>query len=274
MLLKKRLKCLLGTGLLSLGLIFAAPMTAAAGAAGSAATGPAAVGPASEEVGGSQENTIREVSEAEIDQYFDHTVLVGDSIMLGMRNYAMRRQDTYLSRIQFLAAGSFSVNHALLPITEKNIQPMYQGMKRPVWESLSMMGAKRVFICLGMNDLNISGLEGTIEKYKTLGARIKERSPEIEIHIISMTYTLAGKGVGKLKNDTIRQYNALLQQMAEENGWGYLDMAAPLSDANGDLAAVYCSDRFVHQTPAAYDVWNQQLRVYARRCLEVTPAVY
>lgn len=215
-----------------------------------------------------EEALLRTVSEEEIDAYFDHTVLVGDSIMLGMRNYAARRADTYLGRIQFLAAGSFSVNHALRPIVGNNIQPLYQGQKRHVWESIAEMGAKRVFILLGMNDMNISGAEGTAQKYKELLERIRESAPEAELHVVSLTYTLAGKGVDRLNNEEIRRYNALLSQMAEENGWGFLDLASPLSDENGDLAPVYCSDNYVHQTNAAYEVWSQSLRNYAKHALE------
>ena len=48
---------------------------------------------------------------------------------------------------------------------------------------------------LGMNDLNITGLEGTCEKYKELIGKIEESSPDAEINIMSMTYVLEGKGV-------------------------------------------------------------------------------
>ena len=37
----------------------------------------------------------REENADEIDAYFDDSVFVGDSIMLGFRNYAMKRQDTF-----------------------------------------------------------------------------------------------------------------------------------------------------------------------------------
>lgn len=265
-------------GLLSLGLSVCASLSAMA----APASGPALEieqqnpenGLEATEAGQAQAQEVlpREVSEEEIDAYFDNTVLIGDSIMVGMRNFAARRADTYLGKLQFLAAGSFSVNHALRPIVGNNIQPLYQGQKRHVWESTALMGAKRVFLLLGMNDMNISGAEGTAQKYKTLLDQIQETTPEAELHVISLTYTLAGKGVNKLNNNEIRRYNALLSQMADENGWGFLDLATPLSDANGDLAAAYCSDNYVHQTNAAYEVWSQCLRAYARNCLERTPA--
>lgn len=217
-----------------------------------------------------QETDAPIISEEEIDNYFNDTVFVGDSIMLGFRNYCMKQKDSFLNNIQFLAAGSFSVTNALWDVTEKSVHPVYKGQKRQIWESISMMNAKKVFLFFGMNDLNISGLEGTCEKYKELINRIEEKSPDVEIHIISMTYTLKGAGKGKLKNNTIREFNELLKAMASENGWGFMDMATPLSDENGDLAAAYCSDGFVHQSRAAYDVWTTVIRDYARTQLDGT----
>lgn len=213
---------------------------------------------------------VMEISEEEIDAYFADSVFVGDSIMLGFRNYSMKQKDSFLNDIQFLAAGSFSVTNSLWDVTDKSVHPVYQGKKRQIWESISMMDVKRVFLFFGMNDLNVSGLEGTCEKYQQLISNIKEKSPDVEIHIISMTYTLKGAGKGKLKNDIIREFNVMLQDMAKENGWGYMDMATPLADENGDLAAQYCSDGYVHHSRAAYDVWTAQIRDYARAQLNGT----
>lgn len=218
----------------------------------------------------SAETPVPVISEEEIDNYYKNAVFVGDSIMLGFRNYCMKQKDSYLNNIQFLAAGSFSVTNSLWDVTAKSVHPVYKGQKRQVWESISMMETDKVFLFFGMNDLNVSGLEGTVEKYKQLIANIKEKSPDVEIHIISMTYTLKDAGKGKLKNPKIREFNELLKAAALENGWGYLDMATPLATKDGDLAPAYCSDGFVHQSRAAYDVWNTVIRDYARAQLDGT----
>lgn len=208
------------------------------------------------------------VTEEDIDGYFDGTVLVGDSVMMGFRNYAMRRQNTYLGRIQFLASGSFSVHNALWPVSAKSVHPLYQGQQRPVWESLGMIQPKRVFMFFGLNDMNIGTLDNTCEIYAQVIANIQNACPDAEIHLMSMTYTLRGKGKGNLTNPNIRIFNERLKQMARDNGWGFVDIANPLSDANGDLAPAYCSDYYVHQTNAAYDVWTVVLRDYARSQLD------
>ena len=210
------------------------------------------------------------VMEAAIDHYFAGSVFTGDSVMMGFRNYAMNRRNTYLGGIQFLASGSFSVHNALWPVSSKSVHPVFQGQQRPVWESVGMLQAKRIFMFFGLNDMNMGTLENTCDCYAQVIANIKAHCPDAETHIISMTYTKQGKGRGNLNNTNIRRFNELLKQMALQNGWGFVDLASHLSDANGDLPAEYCSDNYVHQTGAAYDVWSAVLREYARTQIEGT----
>ncbi len=228
----------------------------------------------------SQENLPEEAPEGEgdftteeqIDAYFDGAVFVGDSVMVGYSNYAMRRGGPCLGRMQFLAAVSFSAFNALRPVTAKSTHPLYQGQKRYIWESLAMMQAKKVFICFGLNDIDMGPLERTGERYAQVAANIKAACPDPEIHIMSMTYMRSARAKGRLNNPSIVQFNEMMRQMALNNGWGFVDIANPLADASGQLASQYCSDNYVHQTNAAYDVWTQVLREYAKAQIEGTSA--
>lgn len=202
----------------------------------------------------------RTVADLKIDAYFADSVIVGDSIVLGYRNYCMKSTDAALKSMRFLAAGSFSVHNALWPVDEKSVHPLYKGKQQPVWESISMMGAKSVFLFFGMNDLGVD--DDTCKCYQEVIGHIQECNPGVDIHIISMTYTLKGQGKKRLNNDNIRAFNEEMKVLAEANGWGFIDMATPLADSDGDLAAQYCSDGFVHQTAAAYEIWTDVLRKY------------
>lgn len=204
--------------------------------------------------------TGRTVADLKIDAYFADSVIVGDSIVLGYRNYCMKSADASLKSMRFLAAGSFSVHNALWPVSEKSVHPLYKGKQQPVWESISMMGAKSVFLFFGMNDLGVD--DDTCKCYQEVIGHIRELNPDVDIHIISMTYTLKGQGKKRLNNDNIRVFNEEMKALAETNGWGFIDMATPLADSEGNLAAEYCSDGFVHQTAAAYEIWTDVLRKY------------
>lgn len=202
------------------------------------------------------------LSDEELAAYYGDSVFVGDSIMVGFRNYSAK-QTSYVHDIQFLAVGSYSAFNAVKPVTDSNVHPVYKGKKCQIWNAIPLIGSKRAFILLGMNDISILGLEGARDQYKALIDKILETSPDIEIHIISVTYTLEGQGKGKLNNNNLAQYNVLLQEMAEENGWGYIDLCTPISDGNGNLAKEYCSDGFVHLSNTAYSIWETQLTNYA-----------
>ncbi len=202
------------------------------------------------------------LTDEELASYYGDSVFVGDSIMVGFRNYSAKQQ-SFVHDIQFLAVGSYSAFNAMKPVAGDNVHPMYKGKKCQVWDAIPLTDSKRAFILLGMNDISILGLEGARDQYKELIGRIQESSPDIEIHIISVTYTLKGEGKGKLNNENLAQYNVLLQEMAEENGWGYLDLCTPISDGEGNLAKEYCSDGFVHLSTPAYALWETKLIDYA-----------
>ena len=240
------------------------PAAAYAGQQGSALAGPAQSTPETAANTSAADQTVPEIAPEEIDAFFDNTVFVGDSVMEDFRNYSFARSDTWLGRLQFLAAVSFSTYSALRPVTAKSIHPVYAGQKRLVEDSIAMMGAEKVFMLFGPNDINITGIEKTAANYVELAGRIRAQSPDVEFYIMSMPYTVKGHRDHNLYNDNIRRYNETMKNLAAEQGWGFVDIANPLADENGDLIESYSSDRDIHLRRAAYDVWSQTLRDYAK----------
>ncbi len=226
-------------------------------------------GPGTQGLDKAMEEAMRQ--EAQLDAYFDGSVFIGDSVMQGYGDYAMRRGGSCLGRMQFLAEVSFSVFNALRPVTARSTHPTFMGQKRYVWESTGMLQPKRVFL-FGLNDIDMGPLESTCARYAQVIANIKTYCPEAEIHIMGMTYIRPAKARGRLNNPTIRQFNGMLAQMALDNGWGYVNVADAIADGNGDLAAGYCSDGDCHLTSSAYDVWTAVLRDYARAQMDGTSA--
>lgn len=194
--------------------------------------------------------------------FYNGTVFAGDSVMLGFRNYSKKSSDPMLNQLQFLAAGSLSLHNSFWEVSSKSVHPLYQGEQHPIWESIQMMGARKVFLFFGINDV-VYNLDDNIALYSQLVDKIKEYSPGIDVTIISATYTLKDKGKGKLNNANLAEFNRAIQQLAAQNGWGYVDMATPLSDGEGNLAPQYCSDGFLHESNKAYEVWNTVLKKYA-----------
>ncbi|SEM08304.1 GDSL-like Lipase/Acylhydrolase family protein [Butyrivibrio sp. ob235] len=208
----------------------------------------------------------------QIRQFYENTVFAGDSVLLGFRNYSARSSDPMLTQLQFLAAGSLSLHNAFWPVSEKSVHPLYQGAQHPIWESMQMMGAKKAFLFFGINDVSYD-IDESVALYPQLVDKIRELSPDMEINIISATYTLKDLGKGKLNNTNIAAFNQAVHELANQNGWGYIDMATVLSDGQGNLLPEYCSDGFLHESKSAYNVWTQMLVRYAaeRLGLQETP---
>lgn len=199
--------------------------------------------------------------------YFDDAAFVGDSISLKLSYY--QASTSALGKAQFFASGSLSAANALWDVSDKSVHPSFQGTKSRVEDCVAMSGAKKLFIMLGMNDIGIYGLEGSIENYKELIGLITEKSPGIEVFVQSMTPMAASStsAGSKLNNDKIKEYNALLLEMCKENGWYFLDVASVMYDDTGAyLRDSYCSDLSsmgMHFTNEGCEKWVNYLKTHA-----------
>ena len=208
-------------------------------------------------------------TEDEIANYFQGAYVTGDSVAYGFQLYANRQKgnSAILQNLGFLTRGSFSAHNAFMAISKKSVHPTYQGAQHHIWDSLQLVGAKHVFMFFGLNDLNIGGVDSTVDYYVRLINQIRAVNPDIAFTIISTTPMYQGSEKGKLTNANIDALNARMQALCTENGWGYLDIASHLKAANGTLAAQYCSDHYVHETNAAYAIWLQCFHDYAQEKL-------
>lgn len=213
--------------------------------------------------------TLLPPTEEEIAAYFQGAYVTGDSVAYGFQLYANRQKGSsaILQNLGFLTRGSFSAHNAFMAISKKSVHPTYQGAQHHIWDSLQMVGAKHVFMFFGLNDLNIGGVDSTVDYYVRLINQIRAVNPDIAFTIISTTPMYQGSEKGKLTNANIDALNARMQALCTENGWGYLDIASHLKAANGALAAQYCSDHYVHETNAAYAIWLQCFHDYAQEKL-------
>ena len=202
------------------------------------------------------------VSNTEINQYYSESVFIGDSVMYGFQLYCMRQPAGYLGGPDFLAAGSFSARWAILPVSSKSVHPKYQGVKRTIWDSLSIIKPKRVFFFFGLNDLG-SGVDTAYNNYMKVINKLKKDFPNIEINFVSTTPMYKGSEKRGLNNKNIDALNNRLKAYCEKNNAYFFDVASYLKDGDGCLAKQFCSDRYVHQTNAAYKVWEVRLKEYA-----------
>ena len=199
----------------------------------------------------------------EVDAFFQNSVFIGDSVMMGFRNYIAKKESGFLGGPNFLVSGSYGAANAVAPVSDTSIHPIYEGQQRQVQDSIALMGAKKVFICFGINDIALYGVDGTVKNFGTLFERIRAKSPDVQLYILSATPMVSGSEQKNLNNANLRKLNEALKTFAAENNAEFIDIYSAVADTDGCLKAEYCSDGFIHQTPAAYDQWVNTLWAFA-----------
>lgn len=194
-------------------------------------------------------------------QFFSESVFIGDSVTLGLNNYCIKNKDA-LHGAKILCAGSYAVRHAIDKVGGKDVISItYQGQKMRPEDALAAIGAKRVFIMLGLNDIGLTGIDKTITNWGTLIKNIRAKCPNIEIYIQSGTPLYKGKG--SLNNENMDKYNVKLEQFCKDNGCYFVNVAETMKDSQGILKKEYCSDEYCHLSTAGVKAWIAYLKAYA-----------
>ena len=197
------------------------------------------------------------LSSSELAGYFGNTVVVGDSICDGFRMYCSGSGDPVAQQFTFMTNTSFGINNALVV---SSTTPVYQGVRRPIWESIYQSGASHVIISMGMNDI-ASDIFDT--QYESLINRIKQYSPGIKVTICSVTGVKTSGQRGYFTNSYVNWQNKRIRSMCARNGYGFIDLNSWTTDGYG-LYSGYCSDGFVHQNSASYSRWLEAFKSYGR----------
>ena len=208
------------------------------------------------------------------DSYFTDTVFVGDSVTLKLDYYVREQRQgsspNLLANAIFLCAGSMGSVNVQQPISADSLHPTYRGDKVYVDDAVAALGAKRVYIMLGMNDIGEFGLADSVTSMLKLITSIHQKSPDTLIYIQSVTPRLRGKDQRVLNNANLRLYNAALYTAVaplESQGVYFVDVASALRDEEGYLPEAYCSDpedQGIHFTDLACGIWIEYLYTHTR----------
>lgn len=195
--------------------------------------------------------------------WFDDAVFVGDSVTLKLSYYCAANADA-LGKAQFFCAGSLGYGSALWALDDPNaVHPFYQGKNYLTEDCAVVTGASKVFIMLGINDLGMYGVDGTLDKCKTLLLNINSKSPNAKIYVQSVTPILKGKEYETLTNELIREFNGRLEEYCRGCSLQYFDLYGIFEDSDGCLKAEYCGDpdaMGIHFTDTACKLWTDYLK--------------
>lgn len=199
--------------------------------------------------------------------YFDNCAIVGDSITYMMLQ--VESKGNYLGNMLFMAKGGTSLNGFVLRF--KNIY--FQGIEMNLEDAIAASKVDRMYILIGSNDIGSEPQrELFFENWDILLGRIREKSPDVEIVMVSNIPQSATEYEAKQShfinyNNLIREYNEKMKQYAAENGCLYLDLHCYVEDHCGRMSMNYHLDGF-HPNDAGYMTWMKIMRYYAQYELE------
>lgn len=196
------------------------------------------------------------MTEKENKKDFSKSVLIGDSISVGFKQYIQSLSDDDISRMLVLAGESFGINNAF-SADGNGTAPEYNGKTDFVWNYMDDIKPEAIYFALGTNDLYLSNISS---KYQEFVNKVIEHAPEAEIFIISIPGVTVSGEKGVVNNDNIKHQNENIKQMCMDKGYTYIDINSPLSDGKG-LDAKYSSDNYVHQNKDAYEIWVKTLKL-------------
>jgi lysophospholipase L1-like esterase len=115
----------------------------------------------------------------------------------------------------------------------------------------------KIFLCVGINNLLLDQNYSEIDlKYRDLVRELRSDNRSLQLYIISvLPVNNQLKSIG-IDNTEIIEVNNRLQQIARNFAVPYIDLAAQLTDASGNLAQRYTSDG-IHLNAEGYMVWKK-----------------
>lgn len=183
---------------------------------------------------------------------------------VSLYNYCLkqrRENERFLGDAQFLAAVGMSVR--LASYDSRNLL-QYEEQAVGTTEGLLKMGAKRVFVMLGVNDFAGKYPEATLQYFETMIDAIQQKCKGTEIVV---------QGVLPVSEEFCRQrhvsvedwngFNLLLEQLCVDKGVRYFSFAEQMMDENGYLSADLTSDGMCHINTEGTAIWVKALRRFA-----------
>lgn len=206
-----------------------------------------------------------EVDLEEACTYFDNAAIVGDSITYFLMQWESKTN--YLGDLLFLARGGVSMNGFVRHF--RNIY--YRGKEMYLEDAIAASQVERVYFLMGSNDISaVTQRPYLLENWDIMLERIREKSPDVEIVLITNIplydeepkSTLNDANI-KAYNDLIEEYNENLKQIAEENDCLYLDLCYYVQDHYNRMPEIYNQGSY-HMNEAGCLNWMKILRYYAQ----------
>lgn len=124
-------------------------------------------------------------------------------------------------------------------------------------EEVVKRNPQEVYIMIGINDI---GKEVDVKVYQKNMEEIIQSFDQTTTQVIVQSILPVNNKAyqNKISNQTIDQFNEILQLLAEENGVQYVDLNEHFQNADGQLKKEFTVDG-IHLTGKGYDLWMENL---------------
>lgn len=158
--------------------------------------------------------------------WFDDAVFIGDS-----RTEGLILNTGLNNAIEYTHKGLMVDTVFTKPVIDMD------GAKVTVMDALKTTQFRKVYIMLGINETGWPYNDVFIHKYGEVIDAVKEINPDAQIYvqqILPVSRTVSAEH-SYIKNEKIAEYNALLQEMAEEKQVYFVAAAEAVTDGDGAL---------------------------------------
>lgn len=188
--------------------------------------------------------------------YFDDALFIGDSRVVGLQDYGKFGEQT-----TFYASTGLNIFRLL---SAKIALADGQLKKISVEEALGQKQFGKIYLMVGINELDIGTVERFEETYRQVISRIQELQPSAIIYIQSImrvTEKRSSKG-DYVKNASIDERNAAIEKIADNEKVFYVNVNEAVCDESGALNPSYTSDG-VHLKVKYIPLWKEYLMAHA-----------
>lgn len=121
----------------------------------------------------------------------------------------------------------------------------------------------KIFLLIGVNDLAFGNSVPEIELvYRAIVQKIRTESPDTELYLQSVLPVNNDVRRVGVQNAKVLELNTRVAQIARDYALPFLDIATPLKDADGNLAAKFTEDG-LHLNGLGYVVWKKEIERFA-----------
>lgn len=185
------------------------------------------------------------------------TVLVGDSIMCGVKDYNALPHGDFVAKVGIGPNSFYNFAYSEYKINGRASKGV---------DKVISTKANRIIIMLGMNEIDWNSTSSTISNYRKVLKKIKKNLPNAEIIVLAISPTARNHAGGVPSLKKVKAYNKSVKKLAKELDVEYVNLfEGKFTDSNGYLKKDYNGGDGCHWNVAGTKKFISLLTDYVKK---------